>query len=220
MHTENNPPVTTADKERAAVGPLASHRSGGWCWPNGGCRCRRRRSLARVHSADASFAAESTLGLRTEQAAIPSVTVTQPSSSGQAQEIVLPGNTEPFNATPIFTPALMAISKAGTSTSALMSSRGSYSQASKLPEVDQQLEQARTDLEEFKVRRTSSLHRSQRHAGRISLSELRLAARPDQAVSDPQRAPGDRIDSMNAERPPSGTITCSPSRKSMLPSRV
>ena len=46
--------------------------------------------------------AETTLGIRTEQAAVPTVTVVLPTPGAASQEIVLPGNTEPFNDTPIY----------------------------------------------------------------------------------------------------------------------
>jgi hypothetical protein len=46
--------------------------------------------------------AESTLGVSTERAAVPTVDVIQPSSAAQSQEIVLPGNTQAFKDTPIY----------------------------------------------------------------------------------------------------------------------
>src|SRR6201999_4192647 len=46
--------------------------------------------------------AETALGVRTERAAVPTVNVVQPTSGAVSQEIVLPGNTQAFNDTPIY----------------------------------------------------------------------------------------------------------------------
>ena len=46
--------------------------------------------------------AATTLGVRTEKAAVPTVNVVLPTPGSASQEIVLPGNTEPFNDTPIY----------------------------------------------------------------------------------------------------------------------
>jgi len=46
--------------------------------------------------------AESRLGTATELAAIATVSVVHPDAGAAAQEIVLPGTTEPFNDTPIY----------------------------------------------------------------------------------------------------------------------
>ncbi len=46
--------------------------------------------------------AETTLGASTERAAIATVNVVQPTSGAVSQEVVLPGNTQAFNDTPIY----------------------------------------------------------------------------------------------------------------------
>jgi hypothetical protein len=46
--------------------------------------------------------AETALGVSTERAAVPTVNVVRPTSGSQSQEIVLPGNTQAFNDTPIY----------------------------------------------------------------------------------------------------------------------
>jgi RND family efflux transporter MFP subunit len=81
--------------------------------------------------------AETNLGIRTEQAAVPTVNVVRPVAGAASQEIVLPGNTEPFNDTPIYARTngylkrwYVDIGVAEIDT----------------PEIDQQLEQARADL--------------------------------------------------------------------------
>jgi len=99
MNTENNPSGTTADTEQAASAtPQPSLR---WLW-SGLAAAVIVVGIVVYTGIHERAMAESTLGTRTEQAAIPTVTVVQPSPGALSQEIVLPGNTEPFNATPIY----------------------------------------------------------------------------------------------------------------------
>ena len=46
--------------------------------------------------------AETDLGVRTEHASVPTVNVVRPKSGAMSQEIVLPGNTQAYNDTPIY----------------------------------------------------------------------------------------------------------------------
>ena len=89
--------------------------------------------------------AESTLGVRTERAAVPTVTVVQPTSGAVSQEIVLPGDTQAFNDTPIYARTNGYLKRwyvdIGTHVK-----QGQLLAEIDTPEIDQQLEQARADL--------------------------------------------------------------------------
>jgi RND family efflux transporter MFP subunit len=89
--------------------------------------------------------AETTLGVSTERAAIPSVNVVQPTSGAMTEEIVLPGSTQPFNDTPIYARTNGYLKRwyvdIGTHVK-----QGQLLAEIETPEVDRQLEQARADL--------------------------------------------------------------------------
>jgi RND family efflux transporter MFP subunit len=89
--------------------------------------------------------AESTLGNRTERAAVPTVNVIQPTSGARFQEIVLPGNTQPFNDTPIYARTNGYLKHWYVDIGAHVM-QGQLLAEIDTPEVDQQLEQARADL--------------------------------------------------------------------------
>jgi RND family efflux transporter MFP subunit len=89
--------------------------------------------------------AESTLGVRTEQAALPTVNVVQPTSGAASQEIVLPGNTQAFNDTPIYARTNGYLKRWYVDIGAHVK-QGQLLAEIDTPEVDQQLEQARADL--------------------------------------------------------------------------
>jgi RND family efflux transporter MFP subunit len=89
--------------------------------------------------------AETRLGASTERAAIPTVTVVEPSAPSASQEVVLPGNTEAFDDTPIY-------ARTNGYLKHWYFDIGAHVQQGQLlaeidtPEIDQQLEQARADL--------------------------------------------------------------------------
>jgi RND family efflux transporter MFP subunit len=89
--------------------------------------------------------AETSLGIRTEQAAVPTVNVARPASSAASQEIVLPGNTEPFNDTPIYARTNGYLKSWYVDIGAHVA-QGQLLAEIDTPEIDQQLEQARADL--------------------------------------------------------------------------
>jgi RND family efflux transporter MFP subunit len=89
--------------------------------------------------------AETNLGIRTEQAAVPTVNVVRPASGASSQEIVLPGNTEPFNDTPIYARTNGYLKSWYVDIGAHVS-QGQLLAEIDTPEIDQQLEQARADL--------------------------------------------------------------------------
>jgi RND family efflux transporter MFP subunit len=89
--------------------------------------------------------AESALGVSTERAAVPTVDVVQPSSAAQYQEIVLPGNTQAFNDTPIYARTNGYLKRWYVDIGARVA-QGQLLAEIDTPEVDQQLEQARAEL--------------------------------------------------------------------------
>jgi len=89
--------------------------------------------------------AETNLGTRTEQAAVPTVNVVLPSPGAASQEIVLPGNTQPFDDTPIYARTNGYLKRWYVDIGAHVS-QGQLLAEIDTPEIDQQLEQARADL--------------------------------------------------------------------------
>jgi RND family efflux transporter MFP subunit len=89
--------------------------------------------------------AETTLGVRTERAAVPTVNVVQPQSRTEAQEIVLPGNTQAFSDTPIYARTNGYLLHWYFDIGAHVK-QGQLLAVIDTPELDQQLEQARADL--------------------------------------------------------------------------
>ncbi|WP_260735143.1 efflux RND transporter periplasmic adaptor subunit [Tunturiibacter lichenicola] len=89
--------------------------------------------------------AETTLGTSTERAAIPTVNVVVPATGTAAQEIVLPGNTQAFNETPIYARTNGYLKQWHVDIGAKVN-RGQLLAEIDTPEIDQQLEQARADL--------------------------------------------------------------------------
>jgi RND family efflux transporter MFP subunit len=89
--------------------------------------------------------AEINLGGRTEQAAVPTVNVVQPTSGAQSLEIVLPGNTQPFNDTPIYARTNGYLKRWYVDIGAHVK-QGRLLAEIETPETDQQLEQARAEL--------------------------------------------------------------------------
>jgi len=90
-------------------------------------------------------AAESRLKQRTEEAAIPSVTVVFPREGAPTQEIVLPGNTQAFSDAPIYARTSGYLNRWYFDIGAHVQ-KGQLLAEIETPEVDQQLQQARADL--------------------------------------------------------------------------
>jgi RND family efflux transporter MFP subunit len=89
--------------------------------------------------------AETTLGVSTERASVPTVNVVLPSSSAVSQQIVLPGNTQAFNDTPIYARTNGYLKRWYVDIGARVA-QGQLLAEIETPEIDQQLEQARADL--------------------------------------------------------------------------
>ncbi len=95
-----------------------------------------------IHS---RVSAESRLQARTEQAAIATVTVTQPKRTDQTQEIVLPGNTQAFTDSPIYARTSGYLKHWYVDIGTRVR-KGELLAEIETPELDQQLREARAQL--------------------------------------------------------------------------
>jgi len=96
-----------------------------------------------IHS---RIAAESLLNKRTEEAAVPTVAVVFPKEGAPTQEIVLPGSTQAFSDAPIYARTSGYLKRWYFDIGARVKA-GQLLAEIETPEVDQQLQQARADLE-------------------------------------------------------------------------
>ena len=90
--------------------------------------------------------AEARLKQRTEEAAIPTVAVVFPREGAPTQEIVLPGNTQAFSDAPIYARTSGYLKRWNFDIGAHVQ-KGQLLAEIETPEVDQQLQQARADLD-------------------------------------------------------------------------
>jgi len=91
-------------------------------------------------------AAESSLARSTDEAAVPIVNVIHPKEGAPLEELVLPGNTQPFSDTPIFARTSGYLKRWYFDIGAHVK-RGDLLAEIETPEIDKQLQQARADLE-------------------------------------------------------------------------
>jgi RND family efflux transporter MFP subunit len=126
--------------------------------------------------------AENSLGVSTERAAVPTVNVVEPSSAGLSQEIVLPGNTQAFNDTPIYARTSGYLKHwyvdIGTHVR-----QGQLLADIDTPEVDQQLEQARADLKNSQANEQLAQITAARWQNLLKTNSV-SKQETDQAVSD------------------------------------
>jgi RND family efflux transporter MFP subunit len=193
MNTENTSPVNTPDSERAAP-VLPQQSSFRWLWA-GLTTAVVVVGFVVYTGIHERAMAESTLGTRTEQAAIPSVAVIRPSSGAQPQEIVLPGNTEPFNATPIYARTNGYLKNWYVDIGAHVR-QGQLLAEIETPEVDQQLEQARADLKNAQANEQLAQITASRWQNLLKTNSV-SKQETDQAVSD-LTARQATVDSMSA----------------------
>jgi RND family efflux transporter MFP subunit len=139
--------------------------------------------------------AESTLGVRTERAAVSTVTVVQPTSGAATQEIVLPGDTQAFNNTPIYARTNGYLKRwyvdIGTHVQ-----QGQLLAEIDTPEIDQQLEQARADLKNAQANEQLAQITAARWQNLLKTNSV-SKQETDQAVSD-LSARKASVDSMTA----------------------
>ena len=139
--------------------------------------------------------AENALGARTEQAAIPTVTVVQPNSGGLPLEIVLPGNTQAFNDTPIYARTNGYLKRWYVDIGAHVK-QGQLLAEIETPEIDQQLEQARADLKNSQANEQLAQITAARWQNLLKTNSV-SKQETDQAISD-LSARQASVDSMTA----------------------
>jgi RND family efflux transporter MFP subunit len=139
--------------------------------------------------------AENALGARTERAAIPTVTVIQPNSGGLALEIVLPGNTQAFNDTPIYARTNGYLKSWYVDIGAHVK-QGQLLAEIETPEIDQQLEQARADLKNSQANEQLAQITAARWQNLLKTNSV-SKQETDQAISD-LSARQASVDSMTA----------------------
>ena len=139
--------------------------------------------------------AENRLGKITELAAVATVSVVHPNVGAAAQEIVLPGTTQPFNDTPIYARTNGYLKRWYVDI-------GTHVQAGQLlaeidtPEIDQQLDQARADLQSAKANEQLAAITAARWQNLLKTNSV-SKQETDQAVSD-LSAKQAAVDSMSA----------------------
>jgi RND family efflux transporter MFP subunit len=126
--------------------------------------------------------AESRLGASTEQAAVPTVSVVRPVSTTAGKEVVLPGNTQPFNDTPIYARTNGYLKRWYVDIGAHVT-KGQLLAEIDTPEVDQQLEQARADLKNAQANEQLAQITAARWQNLLKTNSV-SKQETDQAVSD------------------------------------
>ena len=139
--------------------------------------------------------AETTLGNRTEWAAVPSVNVVNPSAGGASQEIVLPGNSQAFNDTPIYARTNGYLKRWYVDIGSHVT-QGQLLAEIDTPEIDQQLEQARADLKNAQANETLAQITAARWQNLLKTNSV-SKQETDQAISD-LSARQATVDSMTA----------------------
>ena len=126
--------------------------------------------------------AETTLGASTERAAVPAVNVVHPVAGVASQEIVLPGNAQPFNDTPIYARTNGYLKRWYVDIGAHVQ-QGQLLAEIDTPEVDQQLEQARADLKNAQANEQLAQITATRWQNLLKTNSV-SRQETDQAVSD------------------------------------
>jgi RND family efflux transporter MFP subunit len=139
--------------------------------------------------------AETALGMRTEQAAVPTVNVVLPTRGAASQEIVLPGNTQPFDDTPIYARTNGYLKSWYVDIGAHVS-QGQLLAEIDTPEIDQQLEQARADLKNAQANEQLAQITAARWQNLLKTNSV-SKQETDQAISD-LAARQASVDSMTA----------------------
>lgn len=130
----------------------------------------------------ARAAAEGDLAKRTEQAAVPIVSVVRPATTSTALEIALPGNAQAFSDTPIYARTNGYLKRWYVDIGAHVK-KGQLLAEIETPEIDQQLQQARAELKSSEAnaqlaRTTAARWQNLLKTNSVSKQET------DQAVSD------------------------------------
>jgi RND family efflux transporter MFP subunit len=176
---ENNPSeVTETNKEPLAPIPSGSSR---W-WVIGLAAAVLVLGFVIYSGIHQRAQAESRLGTSTEQAAVPTVSVIQPASNTAGKEVVLPGNTQPFNDTPIYARTNGYLKRWYVDIGAHVV-QGQLLAEIETPEVDQQLEQARADVKNAQANEQLAQITAARWQNLLKTNSV-SKQETDQAVSD------------------------------------
>jgi RND family efflux transporter MFP subunit len=194
MNTIENPPAEVSQTERERMTPRAAKPSSPWLL-FGLAAFVLLLGIVIYSGIHERAEAESNLGASTEQAAIPIVNVVEPSSAGQSQEIVLPGNTQAFNDTPIYARTNGYLKHWYVDIGAHVK-QGQLLADIDTPEVDQQLEQARADLKNSQANEQLAEITAARWQNLLKTNSV-SKQETDQAVSD-LSARKASVDSMTA----------------------
>ena len=126
--------------------------------------------------------AESRLTQRTQEAAIPTVAVVFPKEGAPTQEIILPGNTQAFSDAPIYARTSGYLKRWYFDIGAHVQ-KGQLLAEIETPEVDQQLQQARADLDTAQANLNIAKITASRWQGLVSNGSV-SQQETDQAVSN------------------------------------
>ncbi|HEX4065626.1 MAG TPA: efflux RND transporter periplasmic adaptor subunit [Acidobacteriaceae bacterium] len=139
--------------------------------------------------------AETALGVSTERAAVPVVNIVHPVPAAPTQEIVLPGDTQPFDDTPIYARTNGYLRRWYVDIGAQVK-QGQLLAEIDTPEIDQQLEQARADLKNAQANEQLAQITAARWQNLLKTNSV-SKQETDQAVSD-LSARQANVDSMTA----------------------
>jgi RND family efflux transporter MFP subunit len=194
MSTVQNQPAEVAQTDTERMAPVASKPSSPWLLFGLAATVFVLGSV--IYSGIHERAhAENSLGVSTERAAVPTVNVVEPSSAGLSQEIVLPGNTQAFNDTPIYARTSGYLKHWYVDIGAHVK-QGQLLADIDTPEVDQQLEQARADLKNSQANEQLAQITAARWQNLLKTNSV-SKQETDQAVSD-LSARQASVDSMTA----------------------
>jgi RND family efflux transporter MFP subunit len=194
MSSIQNPPVDVSETDMERMKPPASKPSSPWLL-FGLAAIVLVLGIVIYSGIHERAQAESTLGATTERAAVPTVNVVEPSSAGLSQEIVLPGNTQAFNDTPIYARTSGYLKHWYVDIGAHVK-QGQLLADIDTPEVDQQLEQARADLKNSQANEQLAQITAARWQNLLKTNSV-SKQETDQAVSD-LSARQASVDSMTA----------------------
>ncbi|MGB8538345.1 MAG: efflux RND transporter periplasmic adaptor subunit [Acidobacteriaceae bacterium] len=194
MSSIANPPAEVSQSNRERKTPVASKPSSPWLL-FGLAAIVLVLGIVIYSGIHERAHAESRLGISTERAAVPTVNVIEPSSAGLAQEVVLPGNTQAFNDTPIYARTNGYLKHWYVDIGAHVK-QGQLLADIDTPEVDQQLEQARADLKNAQANEQLAEITAARWQNLLKTNSV-SKQETDQAVSD-LSARQASVDSMTA----------------------
>jgi RND family efflux transporter MFP subunit len=194
MSSIENPPGEVSQSNRERKTPVASKPSSPWLL-FGLAAIVLVLGIVIYSGIHERAHAESRLGISTERAAVPTVNVIEPSSAGLVQEVVLPGNTQAFNDTPIYARTNGYLKHWYVDIGAHVK-QGQLLADIDTPEVDQQLEQARADLKNAQANEQLAEITAARWENLLKTNSV-SKQETDQAVSD-LSARQASVDSMTA----------------------